>query len=76
MKLYQIPSCPYCQRVCRKLDDIGLEYEEVEVPLPHEERDEVYRLSGQRAVPVLVDEDGEVVSDSSRIVRYLESKYG
>ena len=38
-----------------------------------EGRREVERLSGQRAVPVLVTDDGEVVSDSKRIVGWAEA---
>lgn len=36
-------------------------------------RREVERLSGQRAVPVLVTDDGEVVTDSKRIVEWAEA---
>lgn len=36
-------------------------------------RREVEELSGQRAVPVLVTDDGEVVSDSKRIVEWAEA---
>ena len=36
-------------------------------------RREVEKLSGQRAVPVLVTDDGEVVADSKRIVEWAEA---
>ena len=36
-------------------------------------RREVEKLSGQRAVPVLVTDDGEVVADSKRIVGWAEA---
>jgi glutathione S-transferase len=36
-------------------------------------RREVEELSGQRAVPVLVTDDGEVVWDSHRIVEWAEA---
>ena len=36
-------------------------------------RREVEELSGQRAVPVLVTDDGEVVADSKRIVEWAEA---
>jgi len=36
-------------------------------------RREVEEVSGQRAVPVLVADDGEVVTDSSRIVEWAEA---
>ncbi len=37
-----------------------------------EGRREVEQLSGQRAVPVLVTDSGEVVADSRRIVEWAE----
>jgi len=36
-------------------------------------RREVERISGQRAVPVLVTDDGEVIADSHRIVEWAEA---
>jgi glutathione S-transferase len=36
-------------------------------------RKEVEELSGQRAVPVLVTDQGEVISDSHRIVAWAEA---
>jgi glutathione S-transferase len=36
-------------------------------------RKQVEELSGQRAVPVLVTDDGEVVSDSRRIIEWAEA---
>jgi glutathione S-transferase len=35
-------------------------------------RREVERISGQRMVPVLVTDDGEVITDSQRIVEWAE----
>src|SRR3954468_17254456 len=36
-------------------------------------RREVERLSGQRTVPVLVTDEGEVISDSERIIEWAEA---
>ncbi len=36
-------------------------------------RREVERISGQRVVPVLVADDGEVVTDSRRIIDWAEA---
>ena len=37
-------------------------------------RKEVERISGQDTVPVLVTDDGEVITDSKRIVTWAEAK--
>jgi Glutathione S-transferase, N-terminal domain len=36
-------------------------------------RREVEELSGQRAVPVMVADDGEIVTDSQRIIEWAEA---
>ncbi|MFW6448506.1 MAG: glutaredoxin family protein [Halobacteriota archaeon] len=77
LRLYQLDGCPYCERVVEVLEDLGLEYESVWVEAPHSKRDEVKRVSGQRTVPVLVDEDRDVImAESEHIVDYLETNYG
>ena len=62
--------CP-CGRCARRLRAAGIEFEEVRVPSLKRDRDEVEELSGQRWVPLLIDGD-EVVSDSHRIVEYVD----
>ncbi|MGZ5325963.1 MAG: glutathione S-transferase N-terminal domain-containing protein [Solirubrobacterales bacterium] len=69
-----------CGRAAKALDKAGYEYELKPVGgyrlMPwtwktrNEERREIERLSGTKEVPILVLDDGEVVSDSSRIARW------
>jgi glutaredoxin 3 len=73
--LYNASWCWYCQRVRDKLDELGLPYTMIEVPIRHSERIEVMRVSGQSSVPVLVDGD-VVLDDDDVIVPYLERTYG
>ena len=72
--LYTTPYCGYCDRVRSELERLKLEYEEVSVGWSLPDREEVLRLSGQRRVPILV-ENGEVIHDSSRILQHLRRKY-
>ncbi|GAA0193906.1 glutathione S-transferase N-terminal domain-containing protein [Halobaculum roseum] len=76
--LYELEGCPYCAKVTKKLDELGLEYESIMVPRSHAERTEVEEVSGQTGVPVLVDEDHGVegMPESDDIVAYLEETYG
>jgi len=78
LELYELQGCPYCAKVRRKLDELGLEYESHAVPRAHSEREAVKRLSGQTGVPVLVDNDHGVegMPESDDIVAYLEETYG
>ncbi|RQG92882.1 glutaredoxin [Natrarchaeobius halalkaliphilus] len=75
--MYNLPGCPYCAKVRSKLDDLGLEYDVIEVPRSHDERTEVEAVSGQTGVPVITDEANDIVgmNESDDIVDYLEETY-
>ena len=73
LTLYQLDGCPYCEAVADRLDELGVAYETEWVGAMHSERDEVKRVSGQRAVPVLVDDDrGVTMAESERILEYVD----
>jgi glutaredoxin 3 len=72
VKLYTGSYCPYCRRVKKELDRLGLGYESVDAD--QDGRQEVIRLSGQRAIPILTIGD-EVLVDSSNIIRELRRRY-
>ncbi len=72
IKLYQYEMCPYCEKVRRKLDEMGIEYEKVEVNPAHKPK-EVTSTGG--TVPV-IDDNGMVMNESSDIIEYLVEKYG
>ncbi|MFW6152988.1 MAG: glutaredoxin family protein [Halobacteriota archaeon] len=75
--LYQLDGCPWCERVVDKLEELDVEYESVWVEALHSKRDEVKRVSGQRLVPVIVDErNGATMAESSNIISYLDATYG
>lgn len=75
--LYELDGCPWCEKVVERLQALGLEYESVWVDARHSARDEVKRVSGQRVVPVLVDDEtGVTMAESARIIEYLETTYG
>ena len=71
-----------CGRAAKALDDAGYEYELRPVKgyrlVPwtrssrNKDRAEIKALSGTNEVPVLVLDDGEVISDSSRIVKWAK----
>lgn len=71
-----------CARAVDSLDNAGYEYELKTVGgyrlMPwtwgkrNQERKEVERLSGTKEVPILVLDDGEVVSGSSHIARWAK----
>ena len=74
MKLYNLDGCGYCAMVRDVLVQMSLEYEKIEVPWPHQQRKEVYEISGQTTVPVLVDGD-TILDDEYEIIDYLKKTY-
>jgi glutaredoxin 3 len=72
IKLYTGGYCPYCRRVKKELERLNLPYEAVDADA--DGREEVIRLSGQRAIPILAIDD-EVLADSSYIIRELRKRF-
>lgn len=71
--LYELEDCPYCIKVAEALQEADVEYDTEWVDGLHSKRNQVKRLSGQRAVPVLVDEDrGVTMAESENILEYVE----
>lgn len=76
LKLYQREGCPDSKRVREKLTELGITYINVNVPKEQEERREVYEVSGQYWIPVLVDGDVIIPEDADKIIQYLDETYG
>ncbi len=77
MILYRLQACPYCERVVRKLKDLGIGYHSRFVEPLHSTRNIVKKVSGSRTVPVLIDKNtGVTLSESAKIVEYLDTNYG
>jgi glutathione S-transferase len=72
IRLYRAPYSTNVERVALALAHKGLAVESVLID--YADRSPVERISGQPLVPVIED-DGHVVSDSTRILRYLEERY-
>ncbi len=75
--LYRLQACPFCERVVRRLQEYGLDYDSRFVEPLHSRRDAVKRESGVRTVPVIIDErTGTTMAESANIVEYLDKTYG
>jgi glutaredoxin len=58
-KVYALSTCPYCKRTRRFLDNHKIAYECIEVDLLDDDKqdkvmDEIEKLTGKRAFPVVV----------------------
>jgi glutathione S-transferase len=66
--------CP-CGAVARRLKKLDLDHRTERVKRRRSRRPEIVELTKEPYVPVLVDGE-EVVSDSRRILQYLDWRYG
>ncbi|MBW4648790.1 MAG: glutathione S-transferase family protein [Kastovskya adunca ATA6-11-RM4] len=73
LELYQFELSHYSEKVRLILDYKGLAYRKIEVT-PGIGQLDLFRLSGQRRVPVLKD-GNTVIADSTAIAMYLERTY-
>ncbi len=75
--LYRLQACPFCERVVRRVQEYGLDYDSRFIEPLHSRRDAVKRESGVRTVPVIVDDrTGTTMAESANIVEYLDRTYG
>ena len=58
--IYTTPTCPWCHRAKKFLQENQVAYEEKDVASDHDARHEMIRISQQMGVPV-IDIEGEVV---------------
>lgn len=79
-----MPPLHPCGSAAKALDEAGVSYEMKTVggyrlmpwtwPTRARDRAEIERLSGQRQVPILILDDGEVISGSGQIKRWAEQQ--
>ena len=73
LELYQFEASTFAEKIRFILDYKQLPYKKIEVT-PGVGQVDVFRLSGQRQVPVLKDSD-TVIADSTAIALYLDKTY-
>ncbi len=73
LELYQFELSHFSEKVRLILDYKGLPYRKIEVT-PGLGQIDLFRMSGQRQVPVLKD-GNDVIADSTAIAFYLDKKY-
>jgi glutathione S-transferase len=71
--VYRIPFSTNVERVALALGHKGVDVEWMDVDPA--DRSPVVEVSGQELVPVLVTDDGAVLSDSPRILRWIEETW-
>ena len=75
IKVYGVPTCPFCKRTKEFLKDKGFDFEDLDVSSNHDLAKEMIKKSGQMGVPV-VEIDGEIIVgfDKEKICKILKIK--
>ena len=73
LALYAYDGCPYCQRVYRTLDALGVEVEMRNTMMDRQHRADLVEATGRSTVPCLFI-DGQPMHESREIVRWLQAR--
>jgi glutaredoxin 3 len=60
VKVYSTPTCPWCKRTKKLLEDNGIAYQDFNVGTDRVAREEMVHKTGQMGVPV-IEIDGDIV---------------
>jgi len=60
VKVYSTPTCPWCQKTKKFLEEHDIAYQDFNVAADKSARDEMVKKSGQMGVPV-IEIDGDIV---------------
>ena len=59
VKIYSVPTCPWCKKTKQFLDDNGVTYQDFNIANDKAARDAMVAKSGQLGVP-MIDIDGDI----------------
>ena len=79
LALYQYPSCPYCVRVRRVIEELGIDVEMRDIIQSPQHRRDLVEARGRQTVPVLRitgPEGDRWMPESRAIMQYLIERYG
>ena len=79
LALYYTPTCPYCRRVLRVIEELGIDIELRDVWRVPAHRDDLVEARGRATVPVLRCTAGDVdrwMPESRDIVAYVRARFG
>lgn len=77
LELFHFESCPYCAKVRRKLEELGLDYLSHPSPAESKNREFLSRFVKDLQFPLLVDTEKNIfMFESDDICNYLEKNYG
>ena len=74
LELWQTEWCPASRRIRQRLTELGVDYLIHQVPVERAERTTLVAATGSDEIPVIVCEDGEIVTGELAIRRRLDER--
>jgi glutaredoxin 3 len=75
MDLFQAEWCPHSHRVRQRLTELGIDFTARQVPAEPDDRTAMREAAGTDEIPVLVTDDGEIVSGEDAILDHLNDRH-
>ncbi len=75
LELYQAEWCPHSAKVRQRLTELGVDYVVRQVPAEPRERRAMRKATREIEIPVLVREDGSVLSGEDEILPWLDATF-
>ncbi len=74
IKVYGVPTCPFCAKTKKYLKERGFDFEDIDVSRSQDLANEMVEKSGHMSVPV-IEINGEIIIgfDKERIEKILRS---
>ena len=72
LNLYFFPSCPFCQYVLAKVNELNLDIQYSNIHEDDDAREKLFQDTGRYTVPCLYI-DGTPMHESSDIIRWLDA---
>lgn len=76
LSLYHLPACPFCLKVRRAADTLGIELRLIDISRDRAAREHLRAARGRTTVPVLsipTDDGEQLLPESNDIVAYLRA---
>ena len=75
LELYQAEWCPHSRKVRQRLTELGVDFVARQVEAEPRQRREMRRATGEIEIPVLVREDGSVLTGEDEILPWLDEQF-
>jgi glutathione S-transferase len=73
--LFQSEWCPASHRVRQRLTELGVDYVNRQVPVEPPERKALLEATGSRTIPVLILENGAIITGEKDILVFLGEQF-